>query len=190
MILLYSGASAPNQVSNATQSIGGFISSTTPANNVLGNLFSQITKSSLLNNQEEYKLIVLKNTLSISTSLIKIWTEVQSDWFEIELAALTPGFDQACNRYYFEQLASSFQAPYQATFSSHELEINSLNISTPLQPGKYIGIWVKRKFKQEKLDLFTSNSNQSCTPQTIEQLEEQLTNLQSQEKFNLIIDFI
>lgn len=190
MILLYSGASAPNQTSNSQQSVGGFISSTTPPNNLLHNLFSQITRSSLINNQEEYKLVVLKNTTTVTTSLIKIWTEVLSEWFTIEIAAIAPGFDEGCNRYYFEQLASPFQAPFQAVFSLHEGETNSLNITTPLEPNKFIGIWVRRKLKSEKLEQFTLNTNnQNCTEQSILDLQEQISSIQSQEKFNLIIDF-
>ena len=189
MVLLYSGAIAPNEVSNPTQSIGGFISNTPVPNGMINNLFSEITRLTLRQNVNEYKLVVLQNTIGATVNNLKIWTEVQSSWFSLEIAVVEPVLDTSCNKYYFEQIPNISSPPYQATLTSHEGQNNAVNVG-PFQNQKYLGIWVRRKLLQNRLDMFTQNqNNQQCNDSSIQQLETLIDNQLSQETFNLIFDW-
>ncbi len=125
MVLFYTGAISPDTPSNAFQSLGGFVSNTQIPNNIINNLFSTITKSALQSNQKETKMIVLKNTLTTPVTGLKIWTVVTSTLFTLKIAAVSPAFDSSCNKYYFEQIQSTEESPYQAVLESHETEVNA-----------------------------------------------------------------
>lgn len=189
MILFYSGAQAPNNPSNQIQSTGGFISNTPVPNGMINNLFSEITRSTLRQNVNEYKLIVLQNTTGATVNNLKIWTEVQSTWFSLEIAVVEPVLDTSCNKYYFEQIPNISSPPYQAILTSHEGQGNAVDVG-PFQNQKYLGIWIRRKLLQNRLDMFTQNqNNQQCNDDSIQQLETVIANQQSQETFNLILDW-
>ncbi len=188
MVLFYSGIT-PNGPSNASQSLGGFVSNTQILNNSIHNLFSTITRSSLQNNVVETKLIVLKNLLPAAINSLRVWTVVESELFLLKIGVVAPVYDPTCERYYFEQILSPEQLPYQATLTQHEGEVNSDTIGT-VESNSVIGIWVSRQFTPETLLEFSTGNEQSCSDDDIAKLEALLENLNSEEKFDLILDWV
>lgn len=188
MVLFYSGIT-PNGPSNASQSLGGFVSNTQIPNNSIHNLFSTITRSSLQNNVVETKLIVLKNLLPAAINSLRVWTVVESELFLLKIGVVAPVYDPTCERYYFEQILNPEQLPYQATLTQHEGEVNSDTIGT-VESNSVIGIWVSRQFTPETLLEFSTGNEQSCSDADIAKLEVLLENLNSEEKFDLILDWV
>lgn len=194
MILLYTGAINYNQPSTPDRSHGGNVSSTQVLNGQLSNLFSLITKTQVLNNQKEVKLIVLKNTTSTPVTGLKFWTEIATGLskFKLKLGLVSPSFDSTCNKYYFEQLLNSFNLPFQANFTEHEGISNQMLIGLTLQPNQMIGIWILREFTESFIDSFTTQQvEEICSDESILALQTQLesNNIPSNFNFNLKVEW-
>ena len=75
MILLYSGAnSSDTDQMNPSQSLGGFVSSTTISNGLINNIFSTVSKSVVVGNKRETYLVVLKNTTGATVYNVQVWS--------------------------------------------------------------------------------------------------------------------
>ena len=188
MLLFYSGSVNPDNPSSPERSLGGYCSSTQVPNGSINNLFSTITRQVIKSNTRELRLIVLKNVSGQAVNNILIYTTTPVDSYEqLRLAAVSPAYDQQCNKFFFEQLQSSDQLPYQATLNSHEGVGAAISANVVLEPGKLIGIWVERTFKQTTIDKFVTSTPQ-CSDKAIAALE-QLQLPQSDDNLQLNIDY-
>ena len=142
MILLYTGAQAPDLPQpQAGQSIGGFISATPIINGGISNIFPVINNTS----GRQVRMICLKNTTGAIVNSISIWTVTPTTAFSVlKLGFVQPAFDTICNRFYFEELVSPSSLPYQATLQTYEGVTNAFLLST-LAINAYIGIWIDRE---------------------------------------------
>lgn len=158
MQLYYTGAKTSEGVQiNPELSLGGFKSSSLITNGNIGNFFQTITKSSISQNKKEIRMIALKNTTGVDLAGLKIWS-ISEKYSKIKLAAVAPAVD-AKGVEYFEQIGDQYSIPYQATLSSHEGEVNALQIGE-LKAGKMIGLWIQRELDQTKF----SNLDKGTTP--------------------------
>lgn len=141
MILLYTGALAPNQPQpQASQSLGGLISSSTLQNGTINNIFPDISKQALEGGQIYTRLIAIQNTGVAAVTGVSIYTEYTSDLFEVKSAGVLPVIDTTCNKTYFEQLLNSNSLPFQAVLTVHD-SITPIIVGT-IDPGAIIGVWL------------------------------------------------
>lgn len=152
MILVYSGATQPDQSSNADKALGGYVSNSIVLNGMIGNLFSTITKSSIVNKLTETKMIVLRNTTGVTVNNLKIYTEVVGTDFILKLGAVEPG-QNTCGQSFFEQIPSQNSSPLQAVLTQQEGEVNAIQVPELLDGGM-IGIWIQRVYEQSLIDKF------------------------------------
>lgn len=186
MRLLYSGAKTSGYVqTEASQSLGGLVSSTPIPNGRLNNIFPPISRESIRKNISDTRLIVLINGTTTITNL-KIWTESGS-LSSYEIAAVAPALNTKGEKE-FEELYDGQSIPYQAQLSSAEGQANAILIDT-VSPGDVIGIWIKRDLKiQNFTQLDGGGIDSSITaPQLQALLETQDANLM--DSGNLIFDW-
>lgn len=178
MLPLYSGSSAPFQSSSAIRSLGSYISNTPIPNSQLGNIFGQLTLSSILKNKRDTKLIVIQNLSSLPQTF-SIYTELPEDsLYVVKIAFSLPATDQ-CDNKYFEQISSPDQLPYTSVLTLHEGLENAITTGT-IQPNAYFGIWLCREIRSEVVQQYTTMSTDGtiggCTDQSIQILEQRLLN--------------
>jgi hypothetical protein len=162
MVLLFTGADAPDvpQI-NADKSLGGFISSSPIPNGRLGNLFSSISKNTVIKDTKEIRLIALKNTTGVIKSNINIYSVTTGKSIKMQLAAVAPATNSS-SQLVFEQVYDSETLPYQATLATHEGSGNAIVIAS-MAVGETIGIWVYREIDQTKFpENDNATSNLSC----------------------------
>lgn len=148
MILFYTGAfsnEAP-QVS-ADKSLGGYVSSSLIPNGRLNNIFSQISKSTVINKKQEIRMIALKNTTGSSITNAKIYTNIADGSVKLKVAAVAPAIVNGVP--VFESIQDSNSLPYQASLDLHEGEVNAINTGIIL-PNAIIGIWILREIDATK----------------------------------------
>lgn len=161
MILLYTGSNIPDAPQlNAEKSLGGFVSSTPIPNSRLSNLFSGISKSVILNQKKEIKLIALRNTTGSIINNLQIYTNNKNKSFLLQIAAVASGVNSN-NELVFEQVQDGESLPYQATLTSNEGITNALNIGT-LAVGQTIGIWIYRSLDITKYPEFINQVVQTA----------------------------
>lgn len=179
MILYYTGPNQADQPSNASKSLGGYISNTTVLNGVVSNLFPEVTRSSIRNRKKEVRCIALLNETVGTISDIKIHTTTPEDsLFIYKMGVISPGLDPVCNKYYFEQINSPNQLPLTPTLEEHETIDNAIDVASIL-PARYIGLWVSREYKDTTLDMFVDTDECSDESRANLVLIETLNNTQS-----------
>jgi hypothetical protein len=91
MILFYTGADTANAPQiNAEKSLGGFVSGSPIPNGKLNNLFSSISKSAVLGNKTEIRMIALQNLTGATLSNVSIYTNTVGKSTKLQLAAVAP----------------------------------------------------------------------------------------------------
>lgn len=144
MILYYTGAKTPNAIQiDSEKSLGGFVSSTPVPNSRIGNLFSGISKSVIIENRKEIRLIALKNTTGVAIANLIIFTNNKNKSFKFKIAAVASGTN-SLNEIVFEEVQDGESLPYQAALTENELEINALSVGA-MAIGQVIGIWIYRE---------------------------------------------
>lgn len=187
MILLYTGAESNNKPQpTPSKSLGGFVSNSPIANGVLGNLFPVITKSMIVNDQKQIRMLVLKNTLAVDVNSVRIWTEV-ADSSKLQIAAVAPGMDE-CNNPVFEQVYDDSALPFQAALDYHELEPNAINVGS-ITAGSVIGIWIRREIDLTKFPGIIPDPENPLTCQGTADLLKSIGNTAKDENIKLIIDW-
>lgn len=167
MILLYTGATIPDAAQiNSEKSLGGFVSSSPIPNARLGNLFSGISKSVIIGQKKEIRMVALKNTTGAALTGVTIHTENQNNSFLYKIAAVASAVNN-CGEMVFEQVQDGESLPYQATLSDHEglLELQVGNMAI----GQVIGIWICREPDITKYPEFITQVGQTA-PLTTAQL--------------------
>lgn len=179
--LYYSGApKALESQNNPIDSLGGFISNSLVGNNKSNSIFSNLTTSK--DNEEETKLIVLKNEGATISSEIKIWVDHSDlEYSEIFIAGVIP-FEDNCSNLKFENIQSSNDTPIYAEFEKFDSVNNALLIDS-FESNSYIGLWMNRKVSPNKsLELSNLNSCESI-------INDQIDLNQIIENFSLKIEY-
>lgn len=142
MKFYYTGAlHAEDAQVNPENSLGGFISSTIIPNDLLANLFTDISLFSLDKLPRETKGVILENDSIDDLENVIVYFEYPTDALcKLEIAAVT-----LVDNNLMERLSNSKSLPYQATFHEANGLINAVNLGN-LVAGAKIGIWLKRTF--------------------------------------------
>lgn len=183
MILLYTGAkSADGQQPNANLSLGGYVSNNPVPNGRLANLFSTIAKSDVNEKRSVIRMIVLKNTTSVTKNNLKIYTDVANSHVKLQIAAVAPALDSS-NNPVFESVFDGSSLPYQATLDYHEGVSNAI-LAGDLANNGVIGIWILREIDLSKFPEFTSTATGAELATILEEAESKLD-----ETVSLYIDY-
>lgn len=140
MLVLYlSGGKEPNTVQLVPRnSLGGYRSITT----VNSDLFSDIGRTEVIENPEEYRLIVLKNESDLPALNIKLYSTVGTgSQHYFKMSVVEPSKDN-CNRNIWERVKNPYSKPYYSDFYQNEDPIDAIQFD--LQPQEEIGIWIER----------------------------------------------
>lgn len=190
MILYYTGATASiSEQPNPFQSLGGFVSNSRVPNGVKNSIFSTITRNQLRSQYSQIRMIALQNQSPSTVTLVNVYTEKPNgSLFDYKIAAIAPALDTVSNKYYFEQLNSENELPFQSTLAAHETSGAALAIGSMLTLA-YVGIWVQRIPNLTAVNTLLgdlSSNNQTITDEQIAYLEEQ-ANLE--ESFSLKVNY-
>lgn len=153
--LLYSGSRISNGSSEASTSIGGYPSNVEIQNNLIGNLFGDLSRYIINLNKDEVRAIVLKNTGSTPLTGLKVWVEYPDDGdseptqtndatIQLGSVALVP--DDCGDPKFPSSVTNVFATPYNITFTENEGELNALSLPD-IAAGDVLGLWIKRKLK-------------------------------------------
>jgi len=180
MIIYYTGATREGETQpEASLSLGGYLSSSVIPNDVLGNLFSGLSRNLLENKIRETRGIVLQNDSAQQATGIRLWFVVDAESkVEYRVAVVTLAEDD-CGRY-MELLPNGNATPYTATFNSANGEPNAINLPN-MDSNAIIGLWIERAVKDDVTAVETCDE-----VYTRYQNDEEL---ETEETVSLIIDY-
>jgi hypothetical protein len=158
MKFYYTGATTYNIAQTfAALSLGGFLSSSEIQNDLLNNLFSNLSQLAKQNLKREAILIALKNTYNETIQDVTFEFNT-ADWAalleEYSIAFVASKMDD-CSNVYFDKITSSEALPF-VTLDILSDTNNSFNIGD-FEPGKVIGIWLVRKVLKDKVAPISCN---------------------------------
>jgi len=98
-------------------SLGGYFSSSMIPNDYLGNLFGDITKTTIERDTGEYIGVVLKNETGLNVEDVLITYEYGDEpQGKMEISAITPNID-SCGDPFMESIPNRYSSPLSAAFS-------------------------------------------------------------------------
>ena len=143
MKILYTNALKSGDIqTDPLKSIGGYVSSSEIPNDILSNLFSEVTTNSLQSRRRETILVAFKNESSIAVNL-KIqflFEDVISS--KMKIALINP-IEDNCGDLYFEKIPNSSSLPLYAEFEEVKNE-DEFEVGV-IQSQKIIGMWLCRE---------------------------------------------
>jgi hypothetical protein len=176
--LFYSGATkSQSEQTLPSQSLGGYVSSSRIPNSLRGGVFSLTSEKELFSDTRQTRLIVLQNIGEDTLQNLKFWIESTEDsLFIYKSDAIEPAYDATCNKFYFEQINTEQELPYNADLDIY-VEDNKLDLGI-LESQKYIGIWISREVDVSKLPtVFNPKNNQNISSEEIEYLRNKPSSL-------------
>lgn len=157
--LLYSGSKIPNGSSEALSSLGGYPSNIEIQNNLIGNLFGDLSRYIIGLNRDEVRAIVVKNEGDSTLTGVKVWVEYPDDGeseptqtndctLQVAVSALT--VDDCGDTKFAQSVSNPFASPYGIIFVDAETEANALSLPDIPSQGM-VGLWIKRRLKSSTL---------------------------------------
>lgn len=139
-----------NEQPNVQASLGGFKSSTPVTNDDFDNLFGEISVMTIRSGRDEYRAIMLKNTMSVSARKVKV--RVVKPENGLATFRMAVGRVGTPNKYGFramENIPSIYSRPFQAQFVDMVDENVVLEVGE-LASNAEVGLWVCRHIDVEK----------------------------------------
>ena len=137
-------------------SLGGFKSQSRVPNSQIGNLFSDISNSTVSSyNQNQYMGLVLINELTVPVINAKVWFVFPDKCYSLlRIAAVDMAADQNGNMQ-MEHIQTIYDKPLMADFVEADGEDNKVGIGD-LAVGEKVGIWIERELL---LDFIKTDQN-------------------------------
>lgn len=137
----YTGADTANAIQNSIQeSLGGFIASSLVPNNVLNNLFSDISKLGQERGYIETIALILKNTTGATVTTVELFYDYPTN----ELVTLEINPVTLINNESMERIPNFRATPLTGTFVEADGVGNKVLLATSLDDDEGIGIWFRR----------------------------------------------
>lgn len=156
MKLYYTGAEEYNAAqSDPDKSLGGFLSSTQTPNDLMNNLFGDISKYTIDKKLREAKALILKNDTGSAVTNLNFYFDIPSDTyckFEIAAVTITPDAD---GNVFMENITSFRGTPFSGNFTEADGVANQVLLSASLADGGYLGLWLRRTIKDDVKDNFS-----------------------------------
>ena len=138
-----------NEQPNVQASLGGYKSSTPVTNDDFDNLFGEISVMTIRSCRDEYRAIMLKNTMSVTARKVKVRVVTPEDGLATFRMAV--GKVSVPDKYGFrsmENIPSIYGRPFRAQFvdmtGDTVLEVGELS------PNAEVGLWICRHINAEK----------------------------------------
>jgi hypothetical protein len=137
-------------------SLGGYKSSSLLPNSQLGNMFPEITPTTIVNfNQNQYIGLVLKNDTGHSVTSITIYFTFPTGCYSIFRIAAVDMVLDSNGDLQMEHVDNQFSKPLNATFYEASGVGNAVNLGD-LADGEQLGLWVERELL---LDVITEQQS-------------------------------
>ena len=172
--LLYTNAiNSGDAQPSSSLSVGGYVSSSLIPNDMVGNIFSDISQLSKESGRKETICIAFKNTTGDAIEDLTFSFAIEENSpIDIKVAFVQPSLD-SCGEPIFEKIPNSSALPLNATFNLVE-DNDSYNVGNIVEDG-IVGIWFTRSI---------SEFGKQIT--TCEQLEQQFDDNESTESEKVI----
>jgi hypothetical protein len=143
--IYYTGASESGKIQQiASQSLGGFISSSLIPNDMLGNLFSDVSQLALEKKSRSTRVIAIRNISDTPLEGLKVYTECD----EGAVAGTTIGYEvptiDGCPDICSEKLPKGDALPQRVEMKSAEGNPNAYALPD-IDSGNYLFIFVSRQ---------------------------------------------
>lgn len=138
-----------NEQPNVQSSLGGYKSSTPVTNDDFDNLFGEISVMTIRSGRDEYRAIMLKNTMTTTARKVKVSVAMPED--SIAMFRMAVGKVGVPNKYGYrsmENVPSIYSKPFQAQFK--DMVDGAVLEVGDLASGGEIGLWVCRHIDAEK----------------------------------------
>jgi hypothetical protein len=150
------------------KSLGGFVSSSPIPNDLIGNLFGEISAYTIENNFRETKALVIKNEGSAATGLTTWFENLATHPFvNIEIAAVALTENVLCTPHQFsmEKITSMRGTPIGATFYTANSIGTAVSLGN-LAAGAMLGIWLRMTLKPNIQSTYYSAAALAAAPLT------------------------
>lgn len=140
--------------SKPTLSLGGYKSSSPVPNNILDNLFGELSLLTIKENRDEYIGLIAVNESGAEITGCNIYfVHPEDSYSEYKIAAILPATDGDGNNY-IESIPSRYSKPLYSDCVSADID-NKYSIGT-IANGSAVGIWIKRELL---VDFIQTDSN-------------------------------
>lgn len=158
--LYYTGAKEPFILQEfPNSSLGCYPSKTQVPNDLIGNVFSNISPLNIEQNKSDHILLALKNETGSSVSDIKIHFVYPSNQdTRLLIGAIQPSQDQDGNPI-FEEIGTMNEKPIGINFVEADGSSNKQNLGS-LTNGSYLGIWLRRELLSSLTKTFSNQEIQ------------------------------
>jgi len=169
--IYYTGANTQLGVQqDSNLSLGGYVSNTPLQNDIIGNMFSDISYQDTLKIPvKETKAIAIYNAGTTKIRWKIGYKYPENSIFKIEIAVVT--IDQSTKS--MEKIVDSRATPFYATFQEANIDTtqnidNSIVIDS-IDPAEYFGIWIRRTILSSPTNIVVCPAPiyPSITPQQI-----------------------
>lgn len=155
MKLYYTGAKENNIAqTDPDKSLGGFLSSTRTPNDLVNNLFGDISKYTIDKKLRETKALILHNDTGVAVTNLNFYFDIPADTyckFEIAAVTITPDSD---GNVFMEKITSFRGSPFSGVFTEADGVANQVLLSASLADDSYLGLWVRRSILDDVKDKF------------------------------------
>ena len=159
MKLYFTGAASFNaEQKDKNKSLGGYKSSTEIPNDLLGNLFGDISMYTLDEKLRETKAIIIYNESNSDLEDLYIWFDKITDslgLFEVAAVALTPN---SSGEVYMEYIDNIRASPYVGNFVQADTVSNKQLLSNLFESKSYLGLWLRRSITNSDKSQFNPDT--------------------------------
>lgn len=146
---------------DSSKSLGGYISSSVIPNNLVGNIFGDLTAFTKNQNQDEFRALAIQNDGTVTLTGLRVFLDIddqasgEGNDFSYELGYLSPSTDD-CGDLLSELLPNPYAQPYTVTFYNVDGEVNALALPN-LDAGDYFVFYIKRTLLDSSLQPLTTD---------------------------------
>lgn len=155
MKIYYTGADTYNsEQKDKDKSLGGYKSSTLIPNDILSNLFSEISMYTLDNKLRETRGLIIHNDSGVDYTDLYIYFDKEVDSigkFEVAAVLLTPNVD---GEIFMEEIGNVRGTPFIGNFVEADTVTNQQLLANTFEDNSYIGLWIRRSIEQTTKDIF------------------------------------
>jgi hypothetical protein len=156
MKIYFTGASSfKSEQKDKDKSLGGYMASTSPPNDVFSNIFGEISLYGLDEKLRETRALIIHNdTNSDLENLYLHFDKLEGSLGTFEVAAVSLTADVSNGEVYMEQIDNIRSTPYTGAFVEAEGFLNKKLLTTTMASKSYIGLWLRRTIKKSDKDQF------------------------------------
>lgn len=158
--IYYTGSLSFNEEQkDKDKSLGGFLSSTKVPNDILSNLFGDISLYTLEERLRETRAIILFNNSEYPIIDLESWIDIPEGTlgkYSISTVNIEP---DSQGEVYMESITNVRGAPFNSNFHQLQGEDSKLLLSEELPPGGFMGVWLRREITDSDLESISCSTD-------------------------------